>query len=181
MALPAKLFRFRIELSDIDRGLYTPLDFRLAMHPSESTAYLLTRAIAFAASYDEELEISPQGLADPESPAMKLIQPETGRISLWIEIGNPSSKKLHKAAKASTNVRIYTYKDPTLIQKECQGESIHRSEEIEIFGVSPKMIEHLEQDLSRDIRWSLLIQEGEITLNWGTQHFTSELKRYSLR
>lgn len=180
MAQPSILYRFRIELSDVDRGLYTPLDFRLAMHPSESLPYLLTRAIAYALNADENLEISPTGLAEPEAPAMKISQPGTGRVSLWVEIGNPSSKKLHKASKAADVVKVYTYKDPTLIQKECQAANVFRAETIEIYALDSKFLDKIAQEMHREMKWNLLHQEGSLTLNWGDQHASCEIKRYSL-
>ena len=68
MALPSKLFRFKIELSDLEKGSYQSLDFRAAQHPSESLTYLLTRVLAYCLSYEEDLEFSAGGLADPDSP-----------------------------------------------------------------------------------------------------------------
>lgn len=180
MAQASTLFRFRIDLSDVDRGIYTALDFRLAMHPSESLPYLLTRAIAFALNCEDDLEMSSAGLADPDAPAMKVTQPGTGKISLWVEVGNPSSRKLHKAAKAAETVRVYTYKDPTLIQKECQNTHIHRSESIEIYALNTSFLDKISQEIQREIKWSLLHHEGALTINWGEHHATTEIKRYSL-
>ncbi|MGZ3712301.1 MAG: YaeQ family protein, partial [Bdellovibrionota bacterium] len=36
MSVGTSLYRFQINLSDIDRGHYDQLDFRMAMHPSET-------------------------------------------------------------------------------------------------------------------------------------------------
>ncbi|MES3037442.1 MAG: YaeQ family protein, partial [Bdellovibrionota bacterium] len=47
MALPSTLYRFKIDLSDIERGVYEQLEFRVAQHPSESLVYLLTRVLAY--------------------------------------------------------------------------------------------------------------------------------------
>src|SRR5258707_1232333 len=97
MAQLATLYRFRIELSDVDRGVYQPLDFRVAMHPSESPLFLVTRILAFALNTQEGLEFTPTGLSDPDEPCLRIANPRGG-LSLWIEIGNPSARKLHKAA-----------------------------------------------------------------------------------
>ena len=58
MAQPSTLYRFRIDLTDIDRGVYETLDLRLAMHPSESETYLVTRVLAYALNYASDLEFS---------------------------------------------------------------------------------------------------------------------------
>jgi uncharacterized protein YaeQ len=46
MALGATNYAFKIELADSDRGVYAPLDLRVARHPSETEDHLLTRAFA---------------------------------------------------------------------------------------------------------------------------------------
>lgn len=181
MAQPSKLYRFRIDLSDVDRGIYEQLDFRLAMHPSESMPYLLTRALAYACNYSEGLEFSAQGLGDPESAALSQIDPAMGRTLLWIEIGNPNPKKLHKASKAAQAVKVYTYKDATHILRDCEKENVHQAEKIEIYEVDDKFLTALSDESSREFRFSLLLQDGSITLTRGDEILTTELKRHFLK
>ncbi len=163
MALSTTLYRVKIDLTDIDRGVYENLDFRLAQHPSESTQYLLTRALAYALNYSSDLEFSPKGLGDPESPALQ-IQSSNG-VTLSIEIGNPSAKRLHKISKHSQRVRIYTYKDPELLINEARTANIHRADTIEIFAIDPKFLDSLGQNLARAIQWNLIVQDGMLNLN----------------
>ena len=70
MSTTTTLFRFRIDLSDVERGIYEALDFRVAMHPSESMPYLLTRTLAYCLNIQEGLEFSPSGLHDPDTPTL---------------------------------------------------------------------------------------------------------------
>lgn len=164
MALPSTLFRFQIELALIERGVYEKLDLRLAMHPSESMPYLLTRVLAYALNWQEGLEFSRMGLADPESPAI-LMNHINGRISLWIEIGNPSARKLHKATKAAAEVKIYTYKDPHLILRETKASEIHKGSEIQIFSFNPKFLEELGNDITKNVSWNILYNDKVLTVN----------------
>ncbi len=103
------LYRFQIELSDIDRSVYESLDFRIAQHPSETAPFLLTRVLAFALCYEQNLEFSPAGLGDPDVPALSS-KGLNGVTNLWIEIGNASARKLHKASKSAKEVKVFTYK-----------------------------------------------------------------------
>lgn len=167
MAQPVTLYRFKIELSDIDRGVYDTLELRVAMHPSESVPYLLTRVFAFALNWQEGLEFSPQGLGDSEVPALRGVSP-TGNIDLWIEIGSPSAKKLHKASKVAKQVKVYTYKDPKVFLKELASHYIHRQDEIECFAVKAKQLEKVEAHLTRDNRWTLVKMDGMLTVNMTT-------------
>jgi uncharacterized protein YaeQ len=171
------LYRFRIDLSDVDRGVYESLDFRLAMHPSETLPYLLTRAIAYCLNIQEGLELSPAGLSDHDEPSIQ-IKNNKGGISLWIEIGNPSAKKLHKASKASSQLKVYTYKNPELILREGKSEGIHRAEHIEIFALAPDFLDRLATDLPREVRWSVLHNEGRLSVSLGDKTEEVEIKKY---
>jgi uncharacterized protein YaeQ len=71
MALNATIYSFAINLSDLDRNVYQALAFRVAKHPSETDAYLLTRVLAYCLEYREGLNFSKGGcptLTHPRSP-----------------------------------------------------------------------------------------------------------------
>lgn len=175
MALSTTLYRFRIDLSHVDDGIYEALDLRLAMHPSESVPYLITRVLAYALNVQEGLEFSRTGLADPDGPAV-LVNHVNGRVSLWIEIGNPSSRKLHKATKAAAQVKVYTYKDPLLILREAKAKDIYKGTEIQIFSFDPKFLEKLGDGLEKSVNWNILYNDKVLTVN----NEQTELKEYKL-
>jgi uncharacterized protein YaeQ len=178
MALTSTLYRFRLSVSDLDRGFYEDLDFRVAQHPSESEPYLLTRIIAYALNFEDGLEFMP-GLCTADDPALRLAG-ENGGIALWIDIGNPSPRRMHKASKASARLRIYTYKDPEPMLREARGEKIHRAEEIEVFSLDERFLKSAAGRLEKDNRWSLMHQEGELTLTMGEEAFSGSLVRHTL-
>lgn len=178
------LYRFKIELSDLDRGMYESLDFRVAMHPSETTDFLLTRVLAYALSYEEGLEFSPGGLSDVEEPAIKL-PGKHGTVALAIEIGNPSGRRIHKNAKAADRFKVYTYKDPNSFLREISSfGAVHKAAEIEAYAIDPKFLDRVSNYLERENKWSLLVQDGALTLGFGASSSdhseTTELKRMSL-
>ena len=170
------LYRFRIELSDLDRNVYDTLDFRIAMHPSETVDYLLTRVIAFA--LNENVEFNGEGLSsDADQPTLKRAGVH-GTIDLWIEIGNPAARKLHKATKAANKVRIYTYKDPRALIKEAGD--VPRAADVEVFALAPKFLEELGKHLERDCRWSFMVQDGLLSVNGEAFSLSEEIRRVSL-
>ena len=168
MSLSTTLYRFRIDLSDVDRGVYEALDFRLAKHPSESIVYLFTRALAYALNVQEGLEFSPQGLADPDSPAL-MIKSHNGGLSLCIEIGNPSARRLHKASKTADKLKVYTYKDPQVLLLEARSEKIHRAGEIEIFSFHHKFLEKITHNLPKEIKMTMIHNEKSLSLSFGSK------------
>lgn len=169
------LFRFAVDVSDIDRGFYQTLDFRVAQHPSETAPYLLSRVLAYVLSFEEGLEFSAGGLGDPDAPALKKISGH-GNIDLWIEIGNPSSRKLHKATKTAKHVRIFTYKNPEVLVQQLIEDQVHRASEIAIQAFAPQFLTDLESKLEKNNTWSALIQQGRLDVTIGTSSFSTELK-----
>lgn len=178
MASPSTLYRFNVQLSDVDRGLYETFELRLAMHPSESVPYLLTRVIAYALNFQEGLKLT-QGLANPDEPALE-VRDLTGVVQMWIEVGTPSARRLHKASKAAQSVRVYTYRDPDLLLKEAKGETIHRAETIGVFSLAPAFLTRLGETLGRDNGWELLHDDGEISVTVNGTIVSGELKSHSL-
>ncbi len=170
------LYRFRLEVSDIDRDRYESLDFRVALHPSETLPYLLTRVLAMALSTEVDLSFSKEGLGNPDEPSLAISKPNGG-YSLWIEIGNPSARRLHKATKASDRVQIYTAKDPQQLQRDYHGEEIHKKEKIEIISIPLATLDRLVAHLQRDNKWSLMHQQNELTISGPEFLEVTELKR----
>lgn len=163
MAAGTTMLRFDITLSDVDRGVYEALDMRVAQHPSESAPYLLTRVIAYALEYDEALSFS-RGLSTPDEPAL-WAHDATGALLRWIEVGNPKPERLHRAAKASPEVRIYTYKDLEVLRRSLSGHHIHRLDEIDVIAFPEEVLSGLSQTLDRANTWTLLRSEDELYIS----------------
>jgi uncharacterized protein YaeQ len=178
MAQASTLYRFKIELADVDRSVYESLDVRLAMHPSETEEFLLTRLLAYALNYEDGLSFSP-GLSTPDEPAIRLPGPH-GQIFKWIDIGNPAMRRLHKASKASRQVRVYTYKNVEILKKEAVGESIHRAGEIELFAFEASFLAEVKSALKRDNTWGLIHTEGEIVITAGEKSFIGVMTAHRL-
>ncbi len=61
MAIGATMHTFEIQLADVDRGVYEDLSLRVAQHPSETDAYLVTRVLAYCLEYEEGIAFSAGG------------------------------------------------------------------------------------------------------------------------
>ncbi len=173
MALPSSLHRFTIDLSDVDRGVYEQLEFRLVKHPSESTEYALVRVIAYAMEYAEFLEFGP-GLCESEVPALSTMN-EHGGIGVWLDIGGPSADRLHKATKAADQVIIYTHRDLEPLYKEWSSRSIHQAESIRVVHVPRPLLRDLSPTLDRNNAWTLLRTEGVLYVTVNDETYTGEL------
>jgi uncharacterized protein YaeQ len=173
------LYRFQIELSDIDRGVYESLDFRVAQHPSETYPYMLSRVFAYCLAYQERLEFTPGGLADPEAPALRKLGLR-GDVETWIEIGNPSARKLHKASKTAQEVMIFTYKNPEVLLTEIRNNDVHRANELQIYSFSGDFLTAVSESTDKNNRWTLLVQQGQMDLTVGEQTFSGEIRKFNI-
>ena len=178
MALTSTLYRFTVDLSDVDRNLYQTLEFRAALHPSESLPFFVTRVLAYCLEYREGLEFS-AGISAPDEPAIRLMG-LTGGLDLWVDIGNPAAKRIHKASKSSKEVRIYTHKDAAMLARELKEAEVHRLSGIGLYSLDQRFLSALGATLDRDNHWELTRTEGELYLGVGKDSFQGRLEKHSL-
>jgi len=174
MAISTQLYRFKIELADITRAVYENLDFRVAQHPSESMDFLLTRVLAYALNYQEGLSFSAEGLHNPDDPCLH-VPSSFGGQKLWIEVGSPSARKIHKASKTADQVKIYTYKNPANLAEDIKAGHVHRADELEVFSLTPAFLQQLAQYTGRDNQWGLTYDEGTLFVTIGGTAIQGEL------
>lgn len=178
MALSATMYRFNIDLSDVDRGVYEQLELRPAQHPSEATRYLLTRVLAYCLCYEEGITFT-RGLSVADEPAI-WVKDLQGNTQAWIEVGTPSAERLHKAKKAVSRVSVFTHHDIELLKKVLRGQKVHRAEEIEVYAVDPAFLDALEKLIDRTNSWTLARNDGEIYVTAKDQTVTTRLVRHVL-
>ena len=176
MALTSTLYRFTVDLSDVDRNLYQTLEFRAAMHPSESLPFFITRVLAYCLNFQDGLEFS-GGISTPDDPALRVIG-HRGNTDLWIDIGNPTVKRIHKASKSAGQVLIYTHKDARMLVEEFKAEEVHNLQGIGIYSLEQKFLNSLGGTLNRDNRWELTRNEGQLYVGVGKETFEGSLTKH---
>jgi uncharacterized protein YaeQ len=175
MALAATMRRFEIALSDSDRGVYESLDLRVAQHPSESERYLVARVLARALEHAEGVEFS-RGLAVGEEPA--LWQHDLrGQLQAWIEVGTPSTDRLHKASKSGARIAIYGWKAPEQLARDITEARVHRADQIEIHVLEPQLLDAIAATLDRNNDWELSISGGTLYLGAAGRTFEGVMVR----
>jgi len=180
VALSATVYSFEVQLSDSDRGVYESLSFRAAQHPSETPEYLVTRVLAYCLEYIEGLAFSKGGLSDPDLPALT-VRDLTGTLTSWIEIGVPEPARLHKAAKASRRVVVYSHKDVAALLGRLAAEATHRVHEIEIYAVEPELIAALVAHLSRRMSFDLVVTDRHLYLSIGEHTLSGSVMRHQVQ
>jgi uncharacterized protein YaeQ len=167
MALGATIYVFNIALADSDRGVYQPLELRVARHPSESEAHLLARVVAYCFEYGEGIAFS-NGLAEPDEPTIA-IRDLTGLLRVWIDVGMPEAERLHRASKAAPRVAVYAHKDPAPWLARLANQRIHRSEALEIYVLDRDWLAQFAAKLERRMAFSLTRSEQHVYLSLGEE------------
>src|SRR5260370_34313984 len=178
MALGATVYTFKIELADSDRGVYAPLDLRVARHPSEAEDHLLTRVIAYCMEYAEGSTLS-NGLSDPDQPAIS-VRDLTGALRVWIDVGAPEAARLHRAAKLAPRVAVYTHKDAEQLADRLRAEKIHRAEALELYAMDREWLAALASKLARRMEFALTVADRHVYLSLGADTLTSTVERLAI-
>ncbi len=163
MAIGATIHTFDVQLADTDRGVYEDYSLRVARHPSETDAYMLTRLLAYGLEFAEGIAFS-EGLSSTEEPAV-VVRDLTGRITAWIEVGAPDAERLHHGSRLAERTVVYTHRDPAKVMAPWAGKRIHRSEHIRLFSFDPGFIEQAVTLLAR--RNTVTVTVAEHTLYLG--------------
>lgn len=179
MALTSTIYTFEITLSNVDRGVYESLSLRVAMHPSESPEYFTARLFAYCLEYAEGIVFS-KGVSDADDPTIA-VRDLTGALRVWIEIGAPDAARLHKAAKASPRVAVYTHRDPAQVQRQLVGERIHRSAEIPLYAIDRDLISAFCERLERRMSFSLSFSDGMLYLDHNGENLSGAVEPWPLQ
>lgn len=175
--LTATIYKFDIDLADADRQVYETLSVQAARHPSESEAYLVTRVLAYALEYTEGLAFSRGGVSDPDEPPLA-IRDLTGALRAWIDIGAPDAARLHRAAKSTPRVAVYTHKDPAQLVARYAGQRIHRADAIDLYAIDRDFIAAVAARLERRMNFALSVAERELFLTLGTETLSGAIVRH---
>jgi len=178
VALSSTIYNVSVELNDVDRGVYESLALRLAMHPSETMEYMVTRLLAYCLEYTEGIEMT-TGLSDGDEPAI-VVRDLTGKVTGWIEVGLPDADRLHRASKLASRVAVYTHREMRILLGQLEGRRIHRADEIPIYSFAGNFIRDLAEKFERRVAISLSVTEQHVYLDIGGESLTTVIEEHRL-
>jgi uncharacterized protein YaeQ len=178
MAQTATIYTFDVNLADSDRGVYETLALRVACHPSETEASLLTRMLAYCLEYTEGIAFG-AGVSDGAEPAIA-VKDLTGAWRAWIDVGYPDAARLHRASKLAPRVAVYIHKDPAILLRQLADARIHRADALELYAMDRELLRELEGRLDRRMKLDLTVTEGHLYLNTGGDTLTGEVVRLTV-
>lgn len=169
---------FTVHLADVDRGVYDELSLRVARHPSETGAFLLTRVLAYALEYEEGISFS-EGIAATDEPAVA-VRDLTGRMTAWIEVGAPDAGRLHTGSKLAGRVAIYTQREPSRLLPTWAGKTIHRAADIPLYSFDRGFVEDAAEAIDRRSSITVSVTERQLYLEINGQTFASPIHEHRL-
>ena len=160
MAIGSTILVFTVQLADLDRGVYADFTIRVARHPSETDAFMLTRVLAYCLEYEAGIEFG-GGVSTAEDPAV-LVRDATGRVTAWIEVGAPDAARVHAGSKRADRAVVYTHRDPAKVLASWSGRTIHRSDELVLRSFDRGFIDAAASEIGRRNALSLSVTEGQL-------------------
>jgi len=178
MALPAKIYRVAIELSDVDRNYYNSLATTVARHPSETAERLVARLIAYALNYHEQIAFT-KGICEGDEPDL-WIKSLDGQLLSWIEVGLPEAKKLVKAGKHCQQVVLFAY--GSAFERWLAGckNKLAMMKNLRLFYLSDELITTLSSQLERSIDWQFTCSDKTLYISSGNNSIAAELVEIAL-
>jgi uncharacterized protein YaeQ len=162
VAAGAVVYTFSGQLADVDRGVYDELSLRVARHPSETDAYMVTRVLAYFLEYQDGIVFG-DGISSDE-PAV-LVRDPTGRLTAWIEVGAPDAERLHFGSKLADRITVYTHRDPEKVLSAWSGKRIHQQENIALQSFDPGFVDDVVAAIERRTAITVSVVEGQLYLD----------------
>jgi uncharacterized protein YaeQ len=176
MAIGSTMHTFDVQLADTDRGVYENFSLRVARHPSETDAYMLTRILAYGLEFAEGIAFS-DGISSTEEPAV-IVRDMTGAIMAWIEVGAPDAERLHYGSRLAERTVVYTHRDPAKVMAPWAGKKIHRSDAIRVYSFDPGFIESAVPHLERRNTMTLTVTEQVVYLDLNGASLTTSIHEH---
>ena len=172
MALKPTIYKLKITLADTDRNYYDTLNLTVAQHPSETLERMMARVLAFSINAQEYLVFT-KGLCAVEEPDIWACTLDD-RISLWIDVGEPTAERIKKASRLAQAVKVYSFNSKSDTWWE-QGEAKFRElpasfyqfpwESIQALATLVKRTMHLSVTITGDTAY-LAAEKGECAVSW---------------
>ncbi len=163
MALKATIYKAQIQFSDIDRNVYTSHSVTIARHPSETDERLFVRLLAFALNAppigdEDPLEFA-KDLWEPDEPSLWQKSP-TGRITHWIDVGQPDEKRLTRTAARVDRVSVYSYNANTPVWWKELEPRLTRTRNISVWQIPSPQSQALAAMAQRTMQLQVTAQDG---------------------
>lgn len=167
MALKATIFKAELQIADMDRSYYATHALTLAQHPSETDERMMVRLAVFALHASEALSFT-KGISTDDEPDL-WEKDLTGRIELWIDIGQPDEKRIRKACGRARHVRIYCHSGHSAaLWWQKHGDALNRFQNLSVVDLPSDATKALARLVQRNMQLQCTVQDGQLWMSNGT-------------
>lgn len=164
MALKSTIFKFDLQIADLDRNYFQTHALTIARHPSETDERMMMRVLAFALYADEALVFG-KGLSAEDEPDL-WEKDLTGAITHWIEVGLPDERKIRRACGRAKQVTALTYGGRAADMWWQANESLLlRQDNLAVLNIAQEDSKMLAAKATRNMSIQCTVQERELWLN----------------
>ncbi len=175
MALKATIYKIDLQIADMDRNYYAGHNLTLARHPSETDERMMARVLMYALNAQEGIAFT-KGLSESDEPEI-WVKDLTGRITLWIDIGQPDETRLRKACgRAEQVVAVCCSSGCDLWWKQIENR-LTRLTNLTVLQLPVASSQALAALTTRTMRLQCMVQDGEVWMSTDTTRVPVELKR----
>jgi uncharacterized protein YaeQ len=185
MALKSTIFKANLAVADIDHGYYADHALTLARHPSETDERMMLRLVALAFNAHKLQSVCAgdatlgfgAGLSNPDDPDV-FLRDFTGRMRVWVEVGQPEEKPLAKACGKADEVLLYCFNHAAEIWWRGIETKLTRLSNLQVLRVPTSAAQALAALAQRSMQLQATIQEGVLMLGDGTRSIDVEPLRW---
>ena len=180
MAIKSTVFKVQLAISDITRGYYEDHALTIAQHPSETDVRLMLRIAAFALNAHEHLQFT-KGMSSQEEPDLWQID-LTGEVQHWIDLGQPTDKRIRQSCSKARIVTIYTYqRDGGSHWYKTVQETAERFEQLSVVHLRIADESMIHSILDRSMNLNCVIDDGQVMLSDGEHNLNIRTEILQMR
>jgi uncharacterized protein YaeQ len=159
LAIKPTIYKFNINLSDLDRQYYDTLNLTVAQHPSETTERMIARVLAYSLNAQESLSFT-KGLSEPAEPDICL-RTLDDQLAMWIDVGEPAVDRIKKATRLAHAVKVYSFNSKSVTWWQ-QAQPAYSQLSASIFRFDPESIKTLSAFVTRTMDMSVTISGDSV-------------------
>jgi uncharacterized protein YaeQ len=155
--------RVQLNVADMDRHYYADHALTVARHASETDERMMVRVLAFALHAHERLAFG-RGIGTADEPDLRR-DDLTGRVALWIDVGQPDERRMRKACGQSEQVVVYAYGGRGVdVWWARTGTDLARFANLAVIALGDATTGALTAMAGRSMTLQLTVQDGEAWL-----------------
>ena len=172
MALKATIYKASLDVSDIDRNLYSDHSLTIARHPSETDERMMIRILAFAlnapANNDQGLLEFGKDMWEPDEACLWQ-RDLTGLVVHWIEVGQPDEKRITRVCSRAARVSIYSFSSSTPTWWAGISGKLTRLRNLTVWQIPADQSQKLAAMCQRSMSLQITLQDGSLWVGDGTE------------